>query len=530
MAVEHLASSEEERVAALLIATAAALLDSQRSGVPKAFVDALFSPAVPEDVVRYDAREVAALAQAAWSYLSERKPGSLKIRFEAPENGAGERLKHISVLEIVNDDMPFLVDSVLDELTEKGADIQLVAHPVVSLVRDASGRLTGFGEPPSAPGTVTRESVIHVHIARIEDEARRAEIVQAVAQVLADVRVCVHDWRPMVDRVQQVIARLKSSPPPLPQDEIAETIQFLYWLIANNFTLLGVRNYAFTPNQDALEPQFETGLGILRARDVSVLERGTRLVVTPAVREFLDEPNLLVVTKSTRRSRVHRHTHMDYVGVKLYDAQGKLSGEFVVIGLFTSTAYTKSTATIPYLRRKATAILQRAGFSPEGHSGKALANVLETYPRDELFQLDETTLYHFALAILQLDERPRVRVLPRRDRFGRFVSVLVFVPRDRYDSDARKAIGEYLAAAYHGRVSAFFPFFPEGPLVRVHFIIGGLEGETSNPERAALEDAIAGIVRTWIDGLDDALSAAHDPAKARALFERYREAFSQGYR
>src|SRR5262249_3790159 len=151
------------------------------------------------------------------------------------------------------------------------------------------------------------------------------------------------------------------------------------------------------------------------------------------------------------------HTHMDYIGVKLYDAKGKLAGEFVVVGLFTSTAYTKSTATIPYLRRKAAAILKRAGFSPEGHSGKALANVLETYPRDELFQVDENTLYHFALAILQLDERPRVRVLARRDRFGRFVSIMVFVPRDRYDSNARKAIGDYLAGAYHGRVSVFFP-------------------------------------------------------------------------
>src|SRR5262249_51702873 len=145
-------------------------------------------------------------------------------------------------------------------------------------------------------------------------------------------------------------------------------------------------------------------------------------------------------------------------------------------------------------------------------------------------QVDENTLYHFALAILQLDERPRVRVLPRRDRFGRFASILVFVPRDRYDSNARKAIGEYLAGAYHGRVSVFFPFFPEGPLVRVHFIIGGLTGEIPNPARATLEDAVSGIVRTWIDGLDDALNAAHDPAKAGALFARYRDAFSQGYR
>ncbi len=417
--------------------------------------------------------------------------------------------------------------SILGELAERGVEVLLVGHPVISVTRDAAGRVTSFGA--SGNGAAQRESVIHVHMSRIDDEARRAEIVRGIAQVLADVRVSVHDWRAMVDRLEQVIAGLKSSPPPLPPEEVAEAIAFLEWLIANNFTILGVRNYAFTANQDALEPRFETGLGLLRARDATALERGGRLVVTPAVRQALDEPHLLVITKSARRSRVHRHTHMDYVGVKQFDAQGKLSGEFVIIGLFTSTAYTKSTAIIPYLRRKVIAVVKRAGFDPDGHSGKALVNVLETYPRDELFQVDEETLFRFTLAILRLDEHPRVRVLPRRDRFGRFVSVLVYVPRDRYDSGARRAIGEYLADAYKGRVSAFFPFFPEGPLVRVHFIIGGLPSDSPDLDRATLEAAIAGIVRTWTDGLMDALAVAHGEVAGRTLFERYRAAFSQGY-
>ena len=226
------------------------------------------------------------------------------------------------------------------------------------------------------------------------------------------------------------------------------------------------------------------------------------LVITPEIRALLNEPTLLIVTKAAVRSRVHRHVYMDYVGVKRFDADGKLVGEFRIIGLFTSTAYTRSTRTIPYLRRKVDAVVRRAGFDPDGHSGKALVNVLENYPRDELFQLDDDTLYHFALAVLQLDERPRVRVLPRRDRFDRFVSILVYVPRERYDSDVRKAIGDYLADAYNGRVSAFHPFFPEGPLVRVHFIIGLSGGEGPHPDRGTLERAVEAIVRTWIDELE----------------------------
>ena len=254
------------------------------------------------------------------------------------------------------------------------------------------------------------------------------------------------------------------------------------------------------------------------------------LVITPEIRALLKEPTLLIVTKSAVRSRVHRHVYMDYVGVKRFDRGGKLIGEFRIVGLFTSTAYTRSTRTIPYLRRKVDAVLERAGFDPDGHSGKALVNVLESYPRDELFQLDENTLYHFAMAVLQLDERPRVRVLPRRDRFDRYVSVLVYVPRERYDSDVRKAIGEYLAEVYKGRVSAFHPFFPEGPLVRVHFIIAVSPGDVPNPDRTSLERAVEAIVRTWTDKLGEELARSYDPVRARALLERYRGAFSDGYR
>ena len=190
----------------------------------------------------------------------------------------------------------------------------------------------------------------------------------------------------------------------------------------------------------------DSALGILRAQDLQVLRRNDQPVtITPQIRAFLEQPRSLIVTKANVRSRVHRRVYLDYIGVKRFDADGRLAGETRIVGLFTSTAYTRSVRTIPYLRRKVDAILTRAGFDPDGHSGKALVNVLESYPRDELFQIDEDTLFQFALMVLQLDERPRVRVLPRRDRFDRFVSVLVYFPRDRYDGRLREKIGAYLA-------------------------------------------------------------------------------------
>jgi glutamate dehydrogenase len=530
MAAADLPGSDEERAEAALIAAAGKILRSDNREVPEDFVAALFAHAVPEDLLRYDPRQLAELAADAWSLLAVRKPGVPKIRLNAPDLAGHERLRADSVLEIVNDDMPFLVDSVLAELAERGIEVRFVVHPVLTVVRDDAGRLTAFKGIKPAAGAL-RESVIYVHIERIEEEARRAEIVEAIERVLADVRVCVHDWRAMMARVADVIAGLKANPPPLPAAEIEEAIAFLEWLADNNFTFLGVRDYRFTDAEEALEPVFETGLGILRSRDLRVLRRWNEpLVITPQMRAVLQQPTLLIVTKSAVRSRVHRRVYMDYVGVKRFDRRGKLVGEFRIVGLFTSTAYTRSTRSIPYLRRKVDAVVRRAGFDPDGHSGKALVNVLENYPRDELFQLDEDTLYQFALAVLQLDERPRVRVLPRRDRFDRFVSILVYVPRERYGSGVRKAIGDYLADAYKGRVSAFHPFFPEGQLVRVHFIIALSPGEAANPDRASLERAVEAIVRTWVDELGEELARNYDALRARALFKRYRDAFSQGYR
>jgi glutamate dehydrogenase len=502
---------------------AAELIAGRWRDFPPTFLTAVYGNKVADDLEHYPPQELAAIAEQAWSFLMERKAGTAKIAFEPARLTPG-----IAVLDILNDDMPFLVDSVLGELTERGLDIRLVAHPVFAVERDAAGRLVAFKDAHSGEGR--RESFIHIHIAGVEDAAARAEIVGALEAVLADVRLAVQDWRAMLARVGEVAADLQANPPPLPADEIAEAVQFLQWIAADNFTLLGARDYVFADAEHALEPKFETGLGLLRSRDMLLLHRGQELVTTtPEIREFLNEPKLLIMTKAAVRSRVHRRVHLDYIGVKRFDGGGRLVGEWVFCGLLTSTAYTRSVRAIPYLRRKVDRVISRAGFDPSSHSGKALVNVLEHYPRDELFQIDEDTLYQFALAILQLDERPRVRVLPRRDRFDRFVSVLVYIPRDRYDSKIRARIGDYLAGVFKGRVSDFHPFFPEGPMVRVHFIIGRREGEAPNVDRASLERAVDNIVRNWTDGLEEALAAAHDPHTARALLARYRAAFPVDY-
>jgi glutamate dehydrogenase len=516
--------SAEEAAARAMIAQATSLLTARNAEAPQNFIARLYDRAFAEDLLRYTADDLAQFAADSFRFLSNRNPGVPKIRFDVvkPQNAGA-----VGLIEIVNDDMPFLVDSVLAELTERGLNPQLVVHPVFGIERDSTGKIVKFGDEPAA--STKRESFIQIHLAPVDDAAKRAEIADSIRIVLGQVRLAVQDWRPMLTRVAEVVGDLKNTPPPLPVDEIAEAIQFLDWLRANNFTFLGLRDYVVDGNE--LKPVAENALGIMRQPDMRVLRRGKEMLeFTPEIMAFLREPKPLIVAKANVRSLVHRRVHLDYVGVKRYGANGQLAGEFRIVGLFTSTAYTRPARSIPYLRRKLASVEQRAGFDPNSHSGKALANVIEQYPRDELFQIDEDTLYNFALSILQLEEHPRVRVLARRDRFDRFVSVIVFVPRERYDSEIRAQIGAYLAKAFEGHVSAFNPFFPEGPLARVHFIIGRSSGETPDIDRATLEKAVTEIVRTWSDSLAVALGSAFPRDKADVLARKYRNAFSEGYR
>ena len=525
--------TEDASGTAGIIEQATIILRGTLGDIPESYVADLFGRAAPEDVIAYDARDLASLAAASFANLARRPAGQSTIRLDDPAPPTpGSTVGLITVIEVVNDNMPFLVDSVMGVLAEQGADIRLVAHPIVTVEREPNGALSAYrsfehGEPPSL-----RESVIHIHVARIADEARRAALVAELEATLADVRICVADWKPMLARLGSIIDDLKNNPV-LPVTEMAEGIQFLEWLAANNFTLLGLRDYSYVGGlaDGQLEPEFESGLGILRDENVRILRRGTELVtMTPETREFLMQPVPLIITKANVRSRVHRRVHMDYIGVKRFDRSGELVGELRIVGLFTSTVYTRSAKTIPYLRRKVEKVLARAGFDPDGHSGKALVNVLESYPRDELFQIDDQTLFSHSLLVLQLDERPRVRVLARADRFDRFVSILVYVPRDRYDTTVRSQIGQYLAGAFKGRISAFYPYYPDGTLTRIHYIIGRDDGTTPRVERAVLEGAVTRIVRSWADGLGQALTLAHDPDKAATLVGRYREAFSAAYR
>jgi glutamate dehydrogenase len=523
--------TDAEATRATLIAEAARLAGAAADGPPPDFVEALLGRTAAADLAPYGAPALAALAQGAWSHLARRTPGGHDIRLSDQDfGGAGD----ITVLEIVNDDMAFLLDSVLAELTERGVQVRLVAHPILGVERGADGALAAFrGDADRAGfGGASRESLIHLHVDRIDDDAERAALTVALDVVLGDVRAANEDHDGMEAAVRAAVAAFKETPPPLAVGEIADAVQFLEWLCGGDFIFLGTRDYALKGegDDDWLEQVEGTGLGALRDPETRVLRRGGELVnITPEIRHFLHEKKPLIVTKASVKSKVFRRLYMDYVGVKRFDAEGRLQGELRIVGLFTAAAFTRTVRSTPLIRRKAALVTERAGFDPDSHSGKALATVLETQPRDELFQTDVDTLFDTAMEILALYERPRVKALTRRDRFGRFLSALVYVPRERYDSDVRARIGDHLAARFGGHVSAYYPSFPEGPLARVHFVIG-LEPKAVEPvDPDALDAELGALVRNWADQLRVALAETMPGGRARSLAQAYGQAFGRAY-
>ncbi|ORE96559.1 NAD-glutamate dehydrogenase superfamily protein [Stappia sp. 22II-S9-Z10] len=499
------------------------------------FAELLFRHAAAEDLTRYDVDGLMRVASAAWESLQSRTPGQPHVRVLAPDVVAvtEEDTHHsISTIEAINDDKPFLFGSLKNELHAQNLELSLVVHPILAVERNAAGTLIGFhGEARPGDG-YAHESFVHIHVEPIDDAEQRETLRQSLLAVLNDVNAAVGDWPKMRSILREAIERYRHQPPPVEKEVLTEAIAFLERAERSDFILTGMREYVLdgSPDDGELVASEMGGLGILRDPDIKVLRRGSELVtLTPEVREFLKSPEPVFIAKANVKSRVHRVTQLDYIGVKRYE-NGVLKGELRIVGLFTSSAYTQSVFDIPMLRRKANNALRTLGFDPESHSGNALRNILETYPRDELFQISEDLLARYLLAILQLSERPRVRILPRIDPFDRFVSLLIYVPRDRFSTQIRERIEAMMAEVYDGHVSARYIAMPEGVLNRLHLIIGRRERETPRPDPRELEDRVAAMIRTWSDELLRAAAAAPKLKLDRFKINRWSDSFTESYR
>jgi len=463
----------------------------------------------PEDLAASDAGELEAILRAAHAKLAKRAAHASLVDITSSSGGM--------IVDVISDDMPFIVDSVLAAIRARGGVVKLITHPVLPIDTGKKGEVLAEAGPDSR-----LDSFLEIHIEPLADaDGLKAEL----EAVLTDVRRAVKDWQPMLARLSQAAEALDANKAKFQPGSLAEACHFLEWLGDHNFTFLGMREYRVVGEGKTadLVPVAGSGLGILADENFKFLRSGADYVeMTPQHVAFLRDKEPLMVTKANVRSRVHRRSHMDYVGIKLFDASGAISGELRVIGLFTSMSLATPHTEVPLIRRKIADVMARSHEDPQGHAGKALMNALSSYPRDELFQISPDQLFAFAVTIANLADRPRVRVLPRIDRFDNFVSILVYVPRDRYTSEVRAAIGDHLALRYDGRVSAYYPNFPEGDLVRVHFIIGRNGGTTPRPKLEKLEAEITALTRSFGDLLGQATAD-------QAAIADYREAFSPSY-
>ena len=503
------------------------LSGTQRETINR-FIERYFSQVDPEDLDERSPADLYGAALSHWNFARKREPGEARVRVFNPTIGDGWQSTH-TIVEIVNDDMPFLVDSVTMEVNRHGLTLHLLIHPILSIERTADGTLTGVG----ADGTqeARRESFIHVEVDHIVEAERREALTASIARVLTDVRLAVADWKRMKAQLGKVIEEIDARPPPIAADELAEGKAFLEWLGNENYTFLGYRCHDLVEvdGQDALRIVSGSSLGIMREIPGKNMA-ASFAALPPQVRAYARKPELVIVTKANARSTVHRPGYLDYVGIKRFDVSGNVCGEHRFLGLYTSIAYSAKPADIPLLRHKTANVVTRAGLARGGHAAKALINILGNYPRDELFQTTENDLLRTAMGILHLGDRQRFRLFVRRDVFDRFVVCMIYAPRENYTTELRERWQAILLKAFNGTSSEFNVQLSESPLARVLVTVRTTPGQIPAYDVHELETRLASAARRWDDDLRGALIAALGEARGNALFRQFANALPAAYR
>jgi glutamate dehydrogenase len=512
---------DAERLMAEAVALAADDLDSAR------LVRRYWRFAPDEELIGRTPEGMLADARAHRELARQRLPGELKLRVDESHDG------ELTVVSIVTDDMPFLVDTVTAALVSRNLSVHLLVHPLVVVRRQPLGQLTEVCadvEPDDAIDGDLVESWMRVEVDRISDEGDRDELRRDLQRVLTDVREAVEDWPKMRSQALAIADELTSATLPVPDRDITDSVELLRWLVDDHFTFLGFREYRLVPGADGpeLRAVLGTGLGILRQDQTRPRALST---MSPQARQRVLEKRLLVITKANSRSTVHRSSYLDYVGIKVFDADGNVVGEKRFLGLFSSAAYLHSVRELPVVKRKVSAVLERSGLSPRSHSGKDLLAILEEYPRDELFQIRTDELYDAVMGVLRLAGRRQLRLFLREDAYGRFISCLVYLPRDRFTTANRLAIQQILLQELNGIGVDYTTRVGESVLARIHFIV---RTDPANPptqiNAEAIQERLADATRNWDDDFKLVLERKLGDEQSRYLFARYVSAFPEAYK
>ncbi len=478
-------------------------------------------------------RSAANLAGMALSHLdlafSRPRDTALHRIFNPEAERDGWTSTH-TILQTVNDDMPFLVDSLGMVLNRSGLSIHLTIHPVFLIRRNRRREIISV-EPagPRSDGQ-KQESFVQIEFNRISEGRLMQQSDQLIQETLDDIRLATRDWLEIVETSRRIRAELKQQPPPINKRDLRESEALLEWMEEDHFTYLGYREYDLVTEDgvDSLLARQGTGLGILRDADDRKKVRD-KMHLSGEIRKQARSRQLLVITKANSLATVHRPGYLDYVGVKRFDEEGKVTGEQRFLGLFTSVAYSKSPREIPLLRHKVAQVMERSGLRPNSHAGKGLLHILETYPRDELFQSSIEDLSRISVGIIGLQDRQRIKLFIRRDAFRRFFACIVYVPREQYNTSVRRKIGEILMDTFAGISVESTPLISESVLARVYLIVRIEPGTSPRFNVRSIEKRITSAVRSWQDQLSETMVERFGEQRGLELFARYGRHFPAAY-
>lgn len=495
------------------------------------FAKRYYTSVSPSDLKLYSTEDLYGALLSHWNYVYQRKPNESKVLiFNPTAEKDGWTSKHTIIL-VSHDDIPFLVDSIRMEAARLGYQIHFAIHfGGLKVVRNENNEIVKVVPQDETDPKATSEAPIYMEIDRQIDSDAMDDLANNIQRVLQDVRVAVADWRKIVDRAEESLNELEKNPPPLDPAEISESKDFLRWLISNHFTFLGCRDYKLIGNETSRALQIipGSGLGVLRDDNAGTVSR-SYADLPPQARKLALSKNILIIAKTNTKATVHRATYTDYIGVKRFNEKGELIGERRFVGLYTSTAYHSSPRYIPFLRHKVAKVMEDLHFPPDSHNGKEVVHILETLPRDDLFQASHEELIELTMGILHLQERNRIRLFIRKDAFGRYFSCLVYVPREIFNTELCLAMQEILMHELQGVESTFATYFSDSVLARVHFLVRVNPVKPVDYNIEKLEKKIVAVASSWSDLLKDQLVSEFGEAIGLKYFSKYRRAFPASY-
>lgn len=474
---------------------------------------------------------IAGMLLSQWSTFSTRSRGETKIRvFNPSVEVDGWHSRH-SIVQLCCDDMPFLVDSVRMEINRSGCLVHLVVHVGgLNVVRNDKGAVKQIVPLDGYDEEARPDAIIHLEIDRQTDTEVMKGLADGLQRVLQDVQKAVDDWLPMRKRLQEALMELEQRYLPLDSAELAESKDFLRWLDSDHFTFLGSRDYETYGEGDkkALRLVSGSGLGVLSDETHSKQVRMYSEMPEEARRQALSK-QILIIAKTNTESSVHRPAYTDFISVKCFNERGEITGEKRFVGLYTSVAYNTNPKHIPFLRHKVAQVMQMSHLSPNGHAGKALLHILETLPRDDLFQASPEELLELSVGILQLQERQQIRLFIRKDSYGRFYSCLVYVPRDKFNTELRQKFQTILAETFSSHRTSFSTLFSDSMLARIHFNIRVDPTDHVEYDVREIEAKLVKAARYWVDDLRSSLIDAYGDNSGAEYFSKYSAAFPVAY-